>query len=494
MTARRPGRRALHGAVLAVLAAIWLLAGALPAAAAVPQVVMVQNSGWMEPFYADPASQFKPLVQALVQALGTAGGELQLVQFNQSTATHASPQRVARGTADAVASAVPGLTLQRKGSGASDADTDFFEAITGTIRQHLETRPGVLWLVTNNRNSPNNDQRTAARNLEFYRFIHGDEQITRIVAYPLFMPVKGRLLNATGLIVYGIAYGEASAGELDRLVATNLKALFPEPPLRLKPQSTDAVDLAELKPLAQPGVRIFRDPANRLHLEFEASRNPGVARLEARFRNTFNAYAIESARLGASFGARRGDPAPVRVSIAPPTLTDLAPGTLSQVVRLQLQVPPVPSMWSREVLFSNGYSVPGELTITLDEQKLVVGRATLDRLAQLFPGDPLPDLFKPDAQVRASSTRLSLVVDVVYPVAPLLALTGAALALLASAGGLAFVLLQPKVVQVVADGDLLKVRLKPFETRQMGAAGSVRRGLTGVTATPAEQHTLSIRA
>ena len=59
---------------------------------------------------------------------------------------------------------------------------------------------------------------------------------------------------------------------------------------------------------------------------------------------------------------------------------------------------------------------------------------------------------------------------------------------------LAVLMLRPKVIQVVSDGDLLKVRLKPFESRQMGAAGTVRRGLVGVTVTPADHHTLSIRA
>ena len=474
--------------------ALALSAIAVPAAEMVPQVVMVQNSGWMEPFYSDPTSKFKPLVQGIVQTLGKSGGELQLVQFNQSTTTHVSPKSVARGDADTVARAVLGVELQRKGGGTTYADTDFFEAITGTIQQHLGTRPGILWLVTNNRNSPNNDQRTAARNLDFYRFIYGDPQITRIVAYPLFMSVKGKLLSASGLIVYGISYGEASAGHLDRLVAGDMKALFSEPPLRLKPQSADAVDLAELKAVEQSGIRVYRDKAGQLHLEFEASRHPGVARLEARFRNTFNAYAIESARIGASFGSRRGDPAPVQVSIAPPTLSALAPGAMSEPISLQLQVPPVPSMWSREVLFSNGYSVPGELTITLDDQKLSVARDTLDRLAQLFPGDPLPDLFRPDTQIRTSSTRMPLVVDVVYPAAPLMTLIAVALALVGGLGALAVLMLRPKVIQVVSDGDLLKVRLKPFESRRMGAAGTVRRRLVGVTVTPADHHTLSIRA
>ena len=45
------------------------LALACAPALAVSHVFLVQNSGWMEPFYSDPASQYKPLVSALVMAV-----------------------------------------------------------------------------------------------------------------------------------------------------------------------------------------------------------------------------------------------------------------------------------------------------------------------------------------------------------------------------------------------------------------------------------------
>ena len=36
---------------------------------AMQQAFLVQNSGWMEPFYVDSTSQFKPLVAAVAAAL-----------------------------------------------------------------------------------------------------------------------------------------------------------------------------------------------------------------------------------------------------------------------------------------------------------------------------------------------------------------------------------------------------------------------------------------
>ena len=54
--------------VIRRLAAAAALGVACLPASAVSHVFLVQNSGWMEPFYADPASQFKPLVVEIAAA------------------------------------------------------------------------------------------------------------------------------------------------------------------------------------------------------------------------------------------------------------------------------------------------------------------------------------------------------------------------------------------------------------------------------------------
>ncbi|MBP3864638.1 MAG: hypothetical protein J6F32_09180, partial [Pseudomonas sp.] len=60
------------------------------------QVFLVQNSGWMEPFYSDPSSPFKSMVTQLV---GTAAGSAEVVigGFNQADSQHPSPEWIYRG-------------------------------------------------------------------------------------------------------------------------------------------------------------------------------------------------------------------------------------------------------------------------------------------------------------------------------------------------------------------------------------------------------------
>jgi hypothetical protein len=104
---------------------------------------------------------------------------------------------------------------RRASPAAALADTDLGEAVDAALNQVLGGKPGLVWLVTNNRNSPNNDQATSARNREFYALIHRGAAIDKALAFPLRMPVQGAHYSANGLMVYVFAAGAEGARALD---------------------------------------------------------------------------------------------------------------------------------------------------------------------------------------------------------------------------------------------------------------------------------------
>ncbi len=189
---------------------VILLALLLPATAAraMQQAFLVQNSGWMEPFYLDQKSQFKPLVAAVIGAVGTAGDQLFVLSFNQATANNPSPVLAYQGPpGPGAAAAVNGITLARQGQGGALADTDFNEAVSRTITAAFKNTSGIIWIFTNNKNSPNNSHQTAAMNRKFYNLIHNDPSITRSMVFPLAMPLVGPKFQANGMMIYALAYG-----------------------------------------------------------------------------------------------------------------------------------------------------------------------------------------------------------------------------------------------------------------------------------------------
>lgn len=301
------------------IAAIVVLAAALPApAAAMQHAFLVQNSGWMEPFYADPASPFKALVAAVAQAAVEPQDTVYTLAFSQSSAGNESPRLLSKALgAGEVARQLRELQVARKGAGPALADTDFQEAITKTITGPFGAAPGVLWIFTNNRNSPGNDPRTAERNRDFYRLLHLEPSITRTLAFPLRMPVQGRLYSARGLMVYALAYGQSASQALERILAQGaLSRVLTQAPARLKPLDQEAVRIV---PEAVVNARQLRASLGSDQRTIVLDAQSGDLRpevvLQASLQNLFYPYAIREAEVQARLDAA-GQQLPVQVSPA----------------------------------------------------------------------------------------------------------------------------------------------------------------------------------
>ena len=427
--------RSPHAWWLAIVAVLAMsVTVAAQAQAPVSQVVLVQNSGWMEPFYEDGASPLKPLVSRLANAVA-GNGDVAVGLFNQADAAHPSPQWIYRGSGNGTGldRALAGANLARKQSGAY-ADTDFKEALLGAIAEGLGQRPGIVWIITNNKNSPNNSDEIAARNREFYELLHGESVIPRIAAFPYKSRVRGRNYSANGLMIYAIAYGQSADAALQTMLQTPaLAQVLPEGHVRLKPLTEAAVRFVPTGAKASRGIAVgLAQDGSTLVLSFDAATDMRVAQVQGRFENMFNPYRIRSAR----------------------------------------------------VLLRSGYERQGAIDIRLDDQRLEVSPAFIARMQELFPGDPLPDVFLPTIAAGASVTRVPLLLKVTYPVWPAVVVYGGGLLLLI--GLLLGIALfgNARNVTVLVDSEPRQYRLKPFASVQVideraGHVATVKRGLAG---------------
>jgi hypothetical protein len=441
-------------------------------ALAVPQVVLVQNSGWMEPFYTDPKSQFKPLVAALAGSVAQPGDALVLAAFNQSRPGAPSPKGLLSETVDAktvqahVGAALAGLDLARKPGGGALADTDLGEAVNAAVTQVLGGKPGLVWLVTNNRNSPNNDQATSTRNREFYTLIHRGAAIDKALAWPLRMQVEGQHYRANGLMIYVFAVGREGAQALDRLLAAGrIGRVITEPPARLKPLDRDTVRLVPRKVENAPGVEFSMDANGLLRADVAPDARSPSAGIRWNLENTIYPYTIA----GASIAARSmlgGENRPI--VLARSSVQRLAPGQAEPLAStMQLPVAQLPGKWSLAALQSAGsaYVLPGRIELQLKGQRLELSQAFRDRMAALFPGDPLPDIFTPPSEIQASTAVLPIEVRVNYGSGPLLAMIGAALALLAAGAGAAYAYARPRRVVLTVEDELRTVHTRAGATQ-----------------------------
>ncbi|MES2321050.1 MAG: hypothetical protein V4633_02180 [Pseudomonadota bacterium] len=442
----------------ALLCAALLLPCA--SALAVSHVFLVQNSGWMEPFFADKSSQYKPLVTELVMAVVKPGDQMVLASFNQSLPGAPSPKALLAIKFDAasnrrqVGSVLVSLGVAKKPGSAAFADTDLTEALNAAIGTALGGKPGLVWLFTNNRNSPNNDQETARRNREFYELIHRGGAITRALAFPLQMQVTGQHYSANGLMVYVFAVGEQGARELKELESSGAIArVITEPAARLKPLDQDTVRLVPRKVSEAPGVAFSMSKSGLLRADVDADARTPAANIEWNLENTMYPYTITSASISAR-SMVAGEDRPIRLGST--SVRALAPGKSAPLSSsMQLPVRQLPGTWSMQAIGAAGsaYVLPGKIELQLSGQKLELSQAFRDRMGKLFPGDPLPDIFMPPAQIKSSTAQLPLALHVHYGVGPLAALIGGGLALLGGLAAAALAFARPRKAVVTVEDE-----------------------------------------
>jgi hypothetical protein len=426
----------------------------------------------MEPFYSDPKSQFKPLVAALAGSVAQPGDALVLAAFNQSLPGAPSPKGLLSERVDAktvqshVAAALAGLDTARKPGGAALADTDLGEAVNAAINQVLGGKPGLVWLVTNNRNSPNNDQATSARNREFYTLIHRGAAIDKALAFPLRMQVQGQHYRANGLMIYVFAVGREGARALDQLLAQGrVQRVITEPPARLKPLDRDTVRLVPRKVENAPGVEFSMDASGLLRADVAPDARSPSASIRWNLENTMYPYTITSATIAAR-SMLGGENRPI--TLVKSGVQRLAPGRAEPLAStMQLPVAQLPSKWSLEALKSAGsaYVLPGRIELQLQGQRLELSEAFRERMAALFPGDPLPDIFTPPAEIQSSTATLPIEVRVHYGSGPLIAMIGGGLLLLAAGAGAAYAYGRPRRVVLTVEDELRTVHTRAGATQ-----------------------------
>jgi hypothetical protein len=181
--------------------------------------------------------------------------------------------------------------------------------------------------------------------------------------------------------------------------------------------------------------------------------------------------------------AFQGDTHGIRAAISPETITGVEAGKESTPITVQIQIPPLPGIFSHpEIIFKNGYFVAGQIEFYLTNQELVLSPAFQKQMEQLFPGDPLPDIFIPGDEAKVSHTVRPIFIRVHYPAWPLILLATSALLVLALGLFLTVMMTKAKRYTVVVNGSQKSYALTafgacPLYSDQGDRIGILRRGL-----------------
>ena len=471
----------------AVLMALLLLAAA--ARAEVPSLYLVQNSGWMEPFFSDRGSQFKPLLRALIDASQT--GRTIVAAFNQDGQVpgHRSPEVVFDGpyAPGPVQAAVDALGLAVRPGGRL-ADADFDGALARSLDDVLDGKPGIVWILSNNKNSRNNSPEIDRNTRDFAELIRSSPYLPFVAAYPVRMPVTGRLYTERGLIIYAIAYGDEAAAALERIVdAAPMRTLFTDPPVRLK--HLDQAPLVFSATGADAGVAA--QPGGGVLLQGVPAAGADV-RVTGSLRSNYYPQTIVSAKLSLAWSALEGvaDPAALPLQVEPATLTGLAAGAQQGDVTLVLHLPRVARPPGLAGLFAQSRVLQGGLQLRLSDMTMALGAGFVARMADIAALDQLPDVFADYQRVSTASAVIPVTVAVYFSPWPLIGvLCGAGLVLL-GLPLLALVVLRPRRYSLPVDGRAQAFVLRPFQSRGVVLRDGRRLVVTGRVFGPPRQRVI----
>lgn len=485
-------RRASCGRLcfVAGLALLTLVVGAAPwpARAAerspIQYIFLVQNSGWMEPFYSDHRSEkFDPAVSAFIERAAPRRAPIVIASFNKAgeISGQDSPAVVYRGenNPDAVIAAIGRIDLSRRKDGRL-ANSDYREALVATIKDILHADSSVIYMITNNKSAPSGDEHpedgpVAARTEAFNKLLKTSPAISRIVAWPLRFPAHGRLFDERGLVIYGIAYGKAASAPLRALSqSATLRAMLSDPPVQLKPIGVDPL-LLHLAAGRRGDLSWYADRRGNLIVKGLSSGGDVVEMLGA-LRSTLYPYVIDSARILGEWTPAAGFGARASVSIVPSTIQNLAPLSSVANVRIALRL----SQVERQHVFQDQADIPGTLSIRLVNLKLGLSPAFAQKMHDLFgagaaPRPDIPDSLPPQAprifinytEVSQASTSVPLTLGVSFFPWPLIGVILLLVAIAALIGGAVWMFTHPRPFEISIDGEPRTIALRPMQSREI---------------------------
>jgi hypothetical protein len=487
------------GAIAALLALLLTLS---PRAFAqnVPFVFLVQNSGWMEPFYSDTRStKFDAAVSAFIERAAPPNAPIIIASFNKDgeIAGRPSPFVVYSGAAESgvIRAAVGKIDLPIR-TDRRLANSDYSEALVATLKNVLKAQSAVVFMVTNNKSAPNGRERQEDGNVverteAFNTLLKNSSDIARIVAWPLRFAATGHKFSERGLVIYGIAYGEDASEPLRRSANdAAVRQLLRDPPVRLKPLSFDPLELV-LTRGNNGDLDWYSDPAGRIVID--GVPNGGVIiQMKGTITNVHYPYVIESGRMVARWTTPMGTQVASRVRINPQDIAGLQPFASMRDVLIKLAVSPV----ERPDWFSDQLAIPGVLSIELTDLKLGLAPEYVKKMHDIFgvgaaPRPDVPQDLPPQApkifinykNVSTARTEVPLSLNVSFFPWPLIGVIAGAAALLAAIAAGVMLLVRESAFRVMIDGEERMVSLCAFQSKEVAGAFNnyiVSRGAFGV--------------
>ena len=387
-------------------------------------VFLFDNSGSMSGYYREPNSSFKLFSKALIKNSVKRGDEIDIMLFSKTEKERGmeSPKILYEGSADNLVldRVIEGFKMMR----AKDGDlgrTDLIEAIDKGISK-IEGDAGVIWLVTDNinDNSGSGDE-SYLNTLKFYERLRQDNNIRKILLYPIPETIREEGETFNGYVVYGIVYSkeQVSQIELGKYDSILRGAGIKQKAITLKPLDVGTIVLNPKKTQTRvyPG-KLYFDGKTLRGYDFEEGEPVKEVFNDLSLKSNLYPYLIKSARLSVRLEDFESSDYSVKSlgtqTISPSTVSNVSPEGEVTGFSIIFNMPDITPTFSFNTIFKEDFTIGGNLVLEVTNVDIELDENYMNQFRELFALQTVPEIFRPVLKDKKIITQIPLEIRMRY--------------------------------------------------------------------------------
>jgi len=424
-------------------------------------IFLLDNSGSMSGYYREANSAFKMFCKAVIKNSLKPNDYANVYLFTKSDAKRGltSPKNIFGGKgSDFIAEQLnEKMTMMRANDGGFGT-TDLIEALDKSIA-NIKGETAIIWLITDNINDNSGSGDSSYFNtLEYYKRLRNDENIKKVLLYPVPEKIVEAGYQSNGYVVYGIVYSKKSMEQksLDDYDKILRGIGIKQRPITLKPLDIGTIVLNPKVTQSKivPG-KLFYDGKVLRGYDFQESEKIKETFSDLSLKSNLFPYIIKSAKLDVKLDNFKSSDYSVKTlgtqTITPSTVSNVSPEGEVKGFSVLFDMPEISPKFSFNTIFKEDFTVGGNLVLEVTNVDILLDENYVNSFKELFALQTIPEIFKPVLKDKKILTYIPLEIRIKYGAWRLFALIGMILLLLVILLIPAYLLLKKKCFTVVVN-------------------------------------------
>ena len=424
-------------------------------------VFLFDNSGSMSGFYREQNSSFRVFCKALIKNSVTQNDDVNVMLFTKSDLKRGltSPKEIFSGNGkNLIPEQVMNDFKMMRANDGGFGTTDIIEALDKGI-ETIKEKTGIIWLVTDNINDNSGSGDSSYFNtLEFYKRLRNDDNIKKILLFPIPEKITEAGFTNNGYVVYGIVYSKIniSQAELEKFDALLRGVGIKQKAITLKPLDVGTVVLNPkiTQSKIAPG-KLYYDGKVLRGFDFEEGEKVKETFNDLTLKSNLYPYIIRSAKLDVRLENFKSSDYSVKSlgtqSISPSTVSNVSPEGEVTGFSVLFNMPEITPTFSFNTIFKEDFSVGGNLVLEVSQVDILLDEGYINNLRELFALESVPEIFKPVLKDKKIVTQIPLEIRMKYGPWRLFVLIGIIVIIGAIISIFVYLLLKKKSVAVILD-------------------------------------------